>query len=119
MRNAIIVVACLISTSAFAIDTQRGGQPGSSPRIADTVRMAQSACWYAVYFCSRNQGEASRWARDRRHPGSVLNTSSDEFPNFAPGYYCVADGPMGQRAAQNAAARARNVAPTSYAKSAC
>ncbi len=119
MRKAMIVLACLASTSALATESPRAdGQAVSSPRIAgDTVRMAQRGCWYAIYYCGQGRSQAQVWANHNR--GRVIDTSSDEFPNFAPGHYCVVDGPMDQGSAQSAAARMRRSAPTAYAKSAC
>jgi hypothetical protein len=81
------------------------------------VRMAQS-CWYAIMACSTSRGEASAWS-NRHGVGRVINTSSDEFPNFTAGYYCVVEGPMGQGEAQATARSYRGISPTSYAKRGC
>ena len=84
---------------------------------APNIRMAQ-ACWYAILACSNTSGEARAWS-NRHGVGRVINTSSDEFPNFRAGYYCVVIGPMGAGQAQATARSYRGISPTSYAKSGC
>lgn len=81
---------------------------------------AVSACgWYAIAYCSQDYQAAQ--ARTGAYSGYVINTSdSARFPNFRPGWYCVARGPMGRGAALSAAARMKSLgATTAYAKSSC
>ena len=104
---AALSLPALLTTSALA--QQAPGTPN--------IRVAQ-ACWYAIMACSTSRGEAIRWSNNNG-VGRVINTSSDEFPNFTPGYYCVVEGPMGQGQAQATARRYRGISPTSYAKSGC
>jgi hypothetical protein len=90
----------------------------SKPRIESGQRYAQrgGGCWYAVLHCSRGRADANRWSR--QNGGEVINTSSDEFPNFQRGYYCVVNGPMSRDRAQGEARRWRNsgVSRDAYAK---
>jgi hypothetical protein len=118
LKNLLIAIA-VVGAPALAAGAALESQP--APRIAAPdsakVRVAQS-CWYAIMACSTSRGEASAWTR-RHGVGRVINTSSDEFPGFTPGYYCVVEGPMGQGRAQATARSYRGISPTSYAKSGC
>jgi hypothetical protein len=49
--------------------------------------------------CSRGRGGAARAAN--RYGGYVIDTSSEAYPNFRPGWYCAVEGPMNKRAANN------------------
>lgn len=118
MRRTIAVMALLVGTSVFAHATQEsGGQAPLRGPSSERVRVAQGACWFAIFLCSRSRGEAQRWRSDNG-VGRVIHTSSDEYPNFQAGYYCVVQGPMGRSAAQNAARRARSsgMSGSAYAK---
>lgn len=77
-----------------------------------------SCGWYAVLQCSQSEREANRWSR-RHGVGTVVDTSSDEFPNFRPGFYCVVIGPMRRGEALDTADDHRDIAPTAYAKESC
>jgi hypothetical protein len=119
MRKAILLLAglagaCAAAAGALAQAPQRDAAGAGEP----AVRVAQGACWYAVLSCSTSRREAARWV-DQHGVGRVINTSSDEFPNFRAGYYCAVEGPMSQSAAQRVVSRWRGVSPTAYAKSGC
>lgn len=83
------------------------------------ARASDGSCgWYAVLTCSKSEREANRWSR-RHGVGTVVDTSSDEFPNFRPGFYCVVIGPMRRGEALDTADDHRDIAPTAYAKESC
>jgi hypothetical protein len=118
-RNLLVALAVIGAPALAAGATVEPLQP--APRLAAEdgarIRMAQ-ACWYAIMACSTSRAEANRWSSSHG-VGRVINTSSDEFPNFTAGYYCVVEGPMSQSRAQATAAGYRRISPTSYAKSGC
>lgn len=113
MMIVLTVLGLPALAAASAIEQQSATTPPGTPKI----RVAQS-CWYAIMACSTSRGEANAWS-NRHGVGRVINTSSDEFPNFTAGYYCVVEGPMGQGAAQATARSYRGISPTSYAKRGC
>ena len=118
MLKNLLIAAALVGAPTLAAGNALQSPP--APRIAAPeakVRVAQ-ACWYAIMACSTSRAEANRWSNNNG-VGRVFNTSSDEFPNFTPGYYCVVEGPMGQGQAQATARSYRRISPTSYAKSGC
>jgi hypothetical protein len=122
MRKIIVLLASVLATSAFALETQSTNQASGVAVSAGSegrVQVAQACGWYAIYVCSRSRGEAQRWAN--RNTGRVINTSRARYPNFQPGYYCTVEGPMGRSAALANAARWRRsgASPTAYAKNAC
>ncbi len=92
----------------------------SAASAPERMRIAQACGWYAITSCTRSLRSAQVFAR-RMGTGRVIDTSSPAFPNFSPGFYCVADGPMPRHRALNAARiwRHEGVAPDAYAKSAC
>lgn len=87
---------------------------GQEPRIV----VAQACGWYAILGCFRSPGEANRWT-SRIDYGYVISTTSEQFPNFRPGYYCVVNGPTSRGRAQRIAAGWRDVVPDAYVKNAC
>ena len=90
-----------------------------SVESSDRIRVAQACGWYAITHCSRSYSDARRFSR-RNGSGRVIDTSSRRYPNFQPGYYCVADGPMGRGSAASAARTLRRQGfSDAYAKSAC
>ena len=115
MKKSFIVLVCILSTSAFALETQRDTQ--SSKRSSDTFQVAQVCGWFAIYHCSRSAGDAQRFANS--HRGHVIDTTSARYPNFRGGYYCVVDGPTSHGNAVRLANSMRGVSPTSYAKNSC
>lgn len=117
MKKYATVLACLLSTSALALETQRGTQQGTTAPLRDNVQVAQVCGWFAIYYCSRTAGDAQRWAS--RYRGYVIDTTSARYPNFRGGYYCVVDGPTNHGNAVGLAASMRGVSPTAYAKISC
>jgi hypothetical protein len=119
MRKFVVVLASVIATSAFALEASDRPAAGSAPVADGTFQVAQACGWYAIFICSRSRGEAQRWAN--RYTGYVINTNSRQYPNFAAGWFCAVQGPMGHTAAVATAARWRRsgASPTAYAKNAC
>jgi len=119
MLKNLLIATALVGAPTLAAGNALQSQPAPSiaTETGTKVRVAQ-ACWYAIMACSTSRAEANRWSNNNG-VGYVINTSSDEFPNFTPGYYCVVEGPMGQGQAQATARSYRNISPTSYAKSGC
>jgi len=118
-RNLLVALAVIAAPALAAGATVPPFQPGPGIAAEDgtRTRVAQ-ACWYAIMACSTSRAEANRWSTSHG-VGRVINTSSDEFPNFTAGYYCVVEGPMGQGQAQATARSYRGISPTSYAKRGC
>ncbi len=117
MFKPMMIVLTVLALPALAGAASVEQQSQARPAGPANVRMAQ-ACWYAIMACSPSRSEANRWSSSHG-VGRVINTSSDEFPNFTPGYYCVVEGPMSQSEAQSTARSYRGISPTSYAKSGC
>ena len=123
MKMILGAAALLLAMPAMAANASPIDLPGVTPPAPQIsrgeVRFAQrgGGCWYAIMHCSRSRGDANRWSR--QNGGQVIDTSSDEFPNFQRGYYCVVEGPMrSQSRAQDIARRWRNsgVSRDAYAK---
>ncbi len=86
------------------------------------IEIAQSCGWYVVYMCSRNAQEAENWSYQREAINSfTIHTDPRQYPNFAPGWVCAVDGPMGKDAAFAKARLAKEygTAPTAYARRSC
>jgi hypothetical protein len=112
MLKHIIVAACLaISTTPVLAEPSSTDSP---------VQLAQDCGWFAIFSCSTRAGEVQRFI-NRTGYGFMIDSSSSMFPNFRPGYYCAADGPMSRREAQGLVndARGNGAAPTAYVKSSC
>ena len=117
MLRSLAVALTVIGVPALAVGATIQSQPAPRAETGAKVQVAQ-ACWYAIMLCSKSRAEATRWSNNNGI-GYVINTSSDEFPNFTPGYYCVVEGPMGQSRAQSTANGYRGISPTAYAKRGC
>ena len=120
MFKNLLVALAVIGAPALAAGSAIEVKPATTvaaDHAEARTRIAQ-ACWYAIMACSTSRNEANRWSSNHG-VGRVINTSSDEFPNFTAGYYCVVEGPMGQGQAQATARSYRGISPTSYAKSGC
>ena len=116
MFKAVLVALAALSVPAFAGTESDPAQ--TAPRPAPGVRLAQNCDWYASMLCSRSAGEAQRWSRNNG-VGYVVNTSSNDYPNFAAGYFCVVEGPMSQGRAQATANSYRGISPQAYVKNSC
>jgi hypothetical protein len=116
MLKSMLVALTVFGVPAVAAGAAIGPRQPAPP-ASPKVQVAQ-ACWYAIMLCSTSRSEATRWSNNNGI-GYVINTSSDEFPNFRAGYYCVVEGPMGQGRAQATANSYRGISPTAYAKSGC
>jgi len=117
MLKPIMIAMTALALPVLAAASPVEQQSRVAPAGPANIRMAQ-ACWYAIMACSPSHAEANRWSNSHG-VGRVINTSSDEFPNFTPGYYCVVEGPMSQGEAQSTARSYRGISPTAYAKSGC
>lgn len=105
MRSAACLFLLVAGFSAFAVPV---------PAVA-----GDGSCgWYAILQCSESERQANRWSR-RHGVGTVIDTSSGEFPNFRPGFYCVVIGPLRRGEALDTADDYRDIAPTAYAKESC
>jgi len=117
-RSALVALTVLgvpaLAAATTALDTQRPAPPARPGE----VQVAQACGWYAIMLCSRSRGEAQRWSNNNG-VGYVVDTSSNRYPNFAPGYYCVVEGPMGQGRAQSTANSYRDISRQAYVKNAC
>ena len=107
-------------TRETALLKVRLAEDGWNSRDPEKVSLAYTldTRWRNRAEFATSRAEANRWVNNHG-VGYVINTSSDEFPNFTPGYHCVVEGPMGQGQAQATARSHRNISPTSYAKSGC
>lgn len=80
------------------------------------VASAQACGWYAISVCSTNYSEAQHGAD--LYGGYVVNT--DNYENFAGGYFCSVVGPKTKAAARVTAERMRGRgADTAYIKYSC
>lgn len=96
----------------------RSAISGESAAAEAQVLVAQACGWYTIYSCSRSRGEARRFSNEYGR-GYVIDTNDSDYPNFRGDYYCVVEGPMSRGAALSDAKRARDFAPSAYAKNAC
>jgi len=87
-----------------------------SSMIASPVLAAESTCWYVVLYCKPDKRNVENWSR--QHGGEVIDTSSDEFPNFTRGFFCAVVGPLKSRSAAQAEAKSwqTRAAPEAYVK---
>jgi hypothetical protein len=98
-----------------------------SPAVADgrtptrePVQMAQACGWFAIYSCSTRASEVQAFIQ-RTGFGFMIDSSSNMFPNFRPGYFCAGDGPVTKARADSFVREAQHtgLAPTAYIKSSC
>lgn len=122
--RAIVVLGSLMLTcglaSAGGEPTPRAGKAKAAipPGSGSEVRVAQNCGYFAILGCFKTRGEALDW-NARIDQGHVINTSSDAYPNFRPGYFCVAAGPTAENRARAIAGGWRRVIPDAYVKNSC
>ncbi len=106
----------LISTAVIASSI---AAKAGAPEVRGPVRLAQACGWYAIMHCG--SADSARGYQRRTGAGFIINTTSANFPNFQPGYFCVVQGPAPRSDAMILAQqwRASGYSPTAYAKSAC
>jgi hypothetical protein len=111
--GAALLLSSLMAASAHPLAPQ--GERMAAP-VRAGVRVTQSTCLYVVLYCKKSKADVENWKQ--MNGGEVINTSSDEFPGFTPGFYCAVVGPLKSRAAaQSEAAQWRNGAsPDAYVK---
>jgi uncharacterized protein len=100
------------------------GPPAGQPPTAGQPTLAQTCGWYAITSCSTSKAEANtelarlqECCRASKTYPEVIHT--DNFPNFRPGFYCVAVGPDTQEAAKDMADGYKGDFPTAYSKKSC
>ena len=111
--GATLLLSSLMAASAHPVAPQVQRMAAA---VRASVRVAESTCWYVVLYCKKSKSDVENWKQ--LNGGEVINTSSDEFPGFAPGFYCAVVGPLKSRAgAQSEAAQWRKRAsPDAYVK---
>jgi hypothetical protein len=109
-------VAGLALLSASAL--MAAAAPARAVEPDAPVVKVQACGWYSIMTCVTDPGAARRWSA-RYGTGYVIDTSSNAYPNFRPGFFCVVNGPFGRSQALQDADANRDIAPTAYAKSAC
>jgi hypothetical protein len=114
MRASALMAGCavLILTTTVAPALPQLKNPERS-----LVLKVQECGWFAIYSCSRDWREARQYAA--AEGGRVIDSSSPDFPNFRPGWYCAAFGPMSH---SMASARRNGMLyqyPDAYVKSSC
>jgi hypothetical protein len=89
--TTLVAAAALAMTASLAGAATTGGViPAGMPQAgAPQVRLAANICgWYAIFQCARSPNKLGG-------PGRTINTNN--YPNFAPGWFCRVIGPMGSR----------------------
>ncbi len=112
----------ILTVTCDALSGKQDETRGFLKRPQAGTEIAQSCGWYVVYMCSRNAREAENWSYQREAIDSfTIHTNPKQYPNFAPGWVCAVDGPVGQYAALAKARLAREygTAPTAYARRSC
>jgi hypothetical protein len=81
-----------------------------------SAQISQACGWYAISSCSRSHDGAQESAD--QYGGYVVNT--DDYRDFAGGYYCSVVGPKSREAAEITAERMRDRgADDAYIKYSC
>lgn len=112
---ALIVIA---ATSASASQTPPVGNNATAVPTTGSYQIAQACGWYAISVCSRGRGRAQNAAN--RFGGYVIDSSSEAYPNFQPGWYCAVEGPTSKRQARIRRREMRqDGATSSYIKNGC
>jgi hypothetical protein len=87
--GAALLLSSLMAASAHPLAPQ--GERMAAP-VRAGVRVTQSTCLYVVLYCKKSKADVENWKQ--MNGGEVINTSSDEFPGFTPGFYCAVVGPL-------------------------
>lgn len=111
-------------TASMALADGAAAAHGRAPAATGgRIVLAQACGWYIVLGCTRGYRDASRILADLGGPGvgggagtNVIDTNT--FPNFADGWFCVADGPYRTRADADSIAW-REAVPDAYVKNGC
>lgn len=119
MNFRSLIISAVLAAAPITASAEVGGRAAPSATApAGSYQVAQACGWYAISVCSRSRGAARRAANT--HGGYVIDSGSDEFPNFRPGWWCAVNGPMSRRRALRRADDMRyEGARSAYAKSAC
>lgn len=116
MHWKLAAAALLSSMIASPVQSVVMPRPGAPVHARNVVRVAQSTCWYVVLYCKPSKRAVENWSS--ANGGEVIDTSSDEFPNFSRGYFCAVVGPLKSRSAAQAEAKhwQAGAAPDAYVK---
>jgi hypothetical protein len=120
MTRCVLLVLLGVSLAWGGAASAQDGAYTPAPKAPQMggMQFAQTCGWCAIYACTQGHREASGIAA--RYRGYVSNTSSDEFPNFRAGWYCVVEGPTSQGQATDWASDGRRSGyGTAYAKNSC
>jgi hypothetical protein len=112
-RRVLLAITLLLGFGSVAVASER-----DQPEVP--VQVAQACGWFAIYSCSTRAGEVQNFI-SRTGFGFMIDSSSNMFPNFRPGFYCAGDGPMNKSRADAFVREALHsgMAPTAYAKRSC
>ncbi len=106
-----LALTCMVIGPAVASDSAPSREP---------VQVVQACGWFAIYSCSTRAGEVQAFIQ-RTGFGFMIDSSSNMFPNFRPGYFCAGDGPVTKARADYFVREAHHtgLAPTAYLKRSC
>jgi hypothetical protein len=84
------VVAGLAMSASLAGAANGDGLATRAPAFGEPrMQLAANICgWYAIFQCARSPNNVGG-------PGRTINTNN--YPNFAPGWFCRVLGPFGSR----------------------
>lgn len=107
---AIFALATGLSvTAAWADDPRKG-------KADEPIVVAQACGWYIISGCFKSWNAASNKARQLGAAAFVVDTSSGQYPNFRPGWFCAAFGPYNDK--WTAQSKSKYIKP-SYVKNGC
>ena len=94
------VVMVLTMTAGLAGAANSDGSTGRAPTLgAPRIQLAANICgWYAIFQCARSPNALGG-------PGRTINTNN--YPNFAPGWFCRVVGPDTKAATFNSLERGK------------
>jgi len=87
----------MAASSASASQSTVGHADAKLSAPAGSYQVAQACGWYAISVCSQSSKAANSAANS--YGGYVLDTSSQAYPNFRPGWYCAVEGPSSKSSA--------------------
>lgn len=112
----VLALGTLLPVSASAAPANQG--PAPRAQVAGSYQVAQVCGYFAISACHRSWRAARRSAN--RYGGFVIDSSNPNYPNFRPGWYCSAIGPVPRWRAFRIRNRMRaNGAYSAYVKSSC
>ncbi len=116
--RGLSVAALMMAASAASASQSAIGNAENASRPAGSYQVAQACGWYAISVCSRNRSGANRAAN--AYGGYVIDSSSEAYPNFRPGWYCAVEGPTSKGKANRRKREMRqDGAGSAYIKNGC